>query len=149
MKDRVIGPMPVEDFLNKFLPNLKNYDPLDFTSASNAGVFDMQSIRKEEDTYEPVVDSLTADSHHMTIRSQIIICGHQYADKKNCSSFTFSVKLDVCVYADAILHGCNISKVEVHIEFNGMMPTMHLSNILELINTLYLRQQRASIHWVK
>ncbi|KAG1822761.1 uncharacterized protein BJ212DRAFT_1263384 [Suillus subaureus] len=36
---------------------------------------------------------------------------------KNCSLFTFNVKLDVCVYANGTSHGCDISKSEVIIEF--------------------------------
>ncbi|KAG0695100.1 hypothetical protein DFH29DRAFT_787732, partial [Suillus ampliporus] len=41
----------------------------------------------------------------------------KHADMKNCSSFTFNVKPDVCVYADGTSHGCDISKSEVIIEF--------------------------------
>ncbi|KAG2740028.1 hypothetical protein P692DRAFT_201728696, partial [Suillus brevipes Sb2] len=39
------------------------------------------------------------------------------ADTKNCSSFTFNVMLDICVYADGTSDGCDITKAEVHIEF--------------------------------
>ncbi|KAG0697706.1 hypothetical protein DFH29DRAFT_811311 [Suillus ampliporus] len=41
----------------------------------------------------------------------------KHADMKNCSSFTFNVKLDICVYANGTSHGCDISKSEVIIEF--------------------------------
>lgn len=90
IQDHVVGPMPVEDFLEKFLPNPKDYDPSDFVSrfasASNAEVFNMQSITKEEDSYQPfvsdpcgnhdieILNSLTTDYRHATLRSPIIVC---------------------------------------------------------------------------
>ncbi|KAG0695915.1 hypothetical protein DFH29DRAFT_813668 [Suillus ampliporus] len=39
------------------------------------------------------------------------------ADMKNCSAFTFNVKPDVCVYTDGTSQGCDISKLEVNVEF--------------------------------
>ncbi|KAG0695099.1 hypothetical protein DFH29DRAFT_1005737 [Suillus ampliporus] len=57
MQAHVIGPMSVENFLDEFLPNPEDYDTSDFAShfasASNAEAFNMLSIRKEEDSYEP------------------------------------------------------------------------------------------------
>ncbi|KAG2057289.1 hypothetical protein BDR06DRAFT_1005310 [Suillus hirtellus] len=62
MQDFIVGPMPVKNFLNKFLPNPEDHHTLDFTShfalASNAAVFNMQSIKKEEDSYRPFVSDL-------------------------------------------------------------------------------------------
>ncbi|KAG1854333.1 hypothetical protein C8R48DRAFT_610055, partial [Suillus tomentosus] len=45
------------------------------------------------------------------------IDSHNYADTTNCSSFTFSVKPDVCVYADPTSRGTDISTAEIIIEF--------------------------------
>lgn len=62
MQDYIVGPMPVKNFLDKFLPNPKDHDISDFTSrfasASDAVAFNMQSIKKEEDSYEPFVSDL-------------------------------------------------------------------------------------------
>jgi hypothetical protein len=38
-------------------------------------------------------------------------------DMKNCSSFTFNVMLDICLYADGTSDSCDITKAEVHIKF--------------------------------
>ncbi|KAG2107656.1 uncharacterized protein F5147DRAFT_774104 [Suillus discolor] len=133
MQNYVVDPMPVENFLNKFLPNPEDYDTSDFAShfasASNAEVFDMQSIKKEEDSY----DRFMSNSALMIFRSLTVLLqingirpfapqllfvnSSKHADTNNCSSFTFNVKPDVCVYADGTLHGCNISKFKVNIEF--------------------------------
>lgn len=45
------------------------------------------------------------------------IDSHNNPDMVNCSSFTFNVKPDVCVYSDPTLRGTNISKAEIIIEF--------------------------------
>jgi hypothetical protein len=59
MKDRIVGPMAVGNFLDEFLPNPKDYDSSDFAShfasASNAGVFDLQSVKAENGLYKPFV----------------------------------------------------------------------------------------------
>jgi hypothetical protein len=59
MQEHVVGPMPVENFLDEFLPNPEGYDTSDFASrfasASNDEVFNLQSIRKEEESYKPFV----------------------------------------------------------------------------------------------
>ncbi|KAG1823059.1 hypothetical protein EV424DRAFT_1538710 [Suillus variegatus] len=135
IQDHVIGPMPVEDFLEKFLPNPKDYDPSDFVSrfasASNAEVFNMQSITKEEDSYQPfvsdpcgnhdieILNSLTTDYRHATLRSPIIVC-EQFQTCRLEELFIIHIQCQagrVCIYADGTSHGCDISKFEVHIEF--------------------------------
>jgi hypothetical protein len=59
MKDRIVGPMAVANFLDEFLPNPKDYDSSDFASrfatASNAGAFDLQSVGTECELYKPFV----------------------------------------------------------------------------------------------
>lgn len=45
------------------------------------------------------------------------IDSHSNSDMVNCSSFTFSIKPDVCVYADTTSRGTDISTAEVIIEF--------------------------------
>ncbi|KAG1797469.1 uncharacterized protein HD556DRAFT_1441030 [Suillus plorans] len=112
MQNYVIGPMPVEKFLNKFLPNPEDYDTSDFASASNAEVFDMQSIKKEEDSYDRFINGIRPFAPQLSF-----VNSSKHADTNNCSSFTFNVKLDVCVYANGTSHGCDISKFEVNIEF--------------------------------
>ncbi|KAG1767305.1 hypothetical protein EV702DRAFT_1050408 [Suillus placidus] len=116
MQAHVVGPMSVENFLDEFLPNPEDYDTSDFASrfasASNAEVFNMQSIRKEEDAYEPFIDAIRPFAPQL-----LFVNTSKHADMKNCSSFTFNVNTDVCVYADGTSHGCDISKSEVIIEF--------------------------------
>ncbi|KAG1802899.1 uncharacterized protein HD556DRAFT_1304139 [Suillus plorans] len=116
MQDYIVGPMPVKNFLDKFLPNPKDYDISDFTSrfasASDAAAFNVQSIKKEEDSYEPFINAMRPFAPQLTF-----VNTSKHADTKNCSSFTFNVKPDVCVYADGTSHGCDIFKTEIHIEF--------------------------------
>ncbi|KAG1866120.1 hypothetical protein F4604DRAFT_1928133 [Suillus subluteus] len=116
MKGHVVGPMPVEEFLDEFLPHPKNHDPLDFTSlftsASQAEVFNMHSVRKEEDSYNLFINGIQPFAPQLSF-----VNTSNNADTKNCSSFTFNIKPDVCVYADGTSHGCDISKFELSIEF--------------------------------
>ncbi|KAG2746053.1 hypothetical protein P692DRAFT_20678448, partial [Suillus brevipes Sb2] len=116
MKDRIVGPMAVGNFLDEFLPNPKDYDSSDFASrfasASNAGVFDLQSVKAENGLYKPFINAMQPFAPQLSFVNS---SGH--ADLTNCSSFSFNVKPDVCVYADATSHGCDISKFEVSIEF--------------------------------
>ncbi|KAG0697712.1 hypothetical protein DFH29DRAFT_878517 [Suillus ampliporus] len=95
MRDHIIGPMPVEEFLDEFLLNPSNHDPSDFTSASNAEINGIQP-------FTPQLSFVNTSNH---------------ANTKNCSLFTFNIKLDVCVYTDGTSHGCDISKFKLNIEF--------------------------------
>lgn len=62
MQDYIVGPMPVKDFIDKFLPNPEDNDILDFTSrfasASESDVFNLRSIQREQDVYQPFVSHL-------------------------------------------------------------------------------------------
>jgi hypothetical protein len=62
MQDYIVGPMPVKDFIDKFLPNPGDYDISDFTSrfasASESNVFNLRSIQREQDVYQPFVSHL-------------------------------------------------------------------------------------------
>lgn len=132
MKEHIVDPMAVENFLNEFLLNTKDHDSLDFALcfalASTARVFNLLSIRKEEGTYKPFVSDTCIyyfeivnsplDYSHVTICPQLSFMNSSgNADLMNYSAFTFNVKPDVCVYADATSHGCNISKFRVAIKF--------------------------------
>ncbi|KAG1905190.1 uncharacterized protein F5891DRAFT_943966 [Suillus fuscotomentosus] len=89
----------------------------------------MQSIKKEEDSYNRFVsNSALMIFRSLTVLLQIngirpfapqlsFVNSSKHADTNNCSSFTFNVKPDVYVYSDGTSHGCNISKFEVNIEF--------------------------------
>lgn len=58
MKGYFVGPMPVREFLQEFLPTsqIPDYAPLSFTSAFTAGAFsDVISVRNEERAYTPFV----------------------------------------------------------------------------------------------
>ncbi|KAG1762982.1 hypothetical protein EDD22DRAFT_846735 [Suillus occidentalis] len=116
MQEHVVGPMPVENFLDEFLPNPEGYDTSDFASrfasASNDEVFNLQSIRKEEESYKPFIDAMGPFAPQLSF-----VNTSKHPDSKNCSSFTFNVMPDVCVYADGTSHGCDVSKAEVIIEF--------------------------------
>ena len=58
----IVGPMPVKDFIDKFLPNPGDNDISDFTSrfasASESDVFNLRSIQREQDVYQPFVSHL-------------------------------------------------------------------------------------------
>jgi hypothetical protein len=58
MQDYIIGPMPVKDFINKFLPNPGDNDISGFTSASESDVFNLRSIQREQDVYQPFMGHL-------------------------------------------------------------------------------------------
>ncbi|KAG2743365.1 hypothetical protein P692DRAFT_20878758 [Suillus brevipes Sb2] len=149
MQEHVVGPMPVENFLDELLPNPEDYDNSDFASrfasASNAEVFNLRSIKREEDSYKPfqlgsqtqqlsaapsaellnlhrtyaikILDSLQIEAMGPFASQLSFVNTSKHADLKNCSSFTFNVMPDVCIYADGTSHGCDISKSEVIIEF--------------------------------
>ncbi|KAG1875660.1 hypothetical protein DFJ58DRAFT_721484 [Suillus subalutaceus] len=113
-----VGPMLVKDFIDKFLPNPGDNDISDFTSrfasASESDVFNLRSIQREQDVYQPFY-RLTGMQDFAPQLS--FVNTSKNADTKNCSSFTFNVMPDVCVYADGTSDGCDITKAEVHIEF--------------------------------
>ncbi|KAG1726334.1 hypothetical protein EDD22DRAFT_961450 [Suillus occidentalis] len=115
MKDKIVGPMPVEEFLEEFLPSsqIPDYDASSFTSAFTPGMFNNTlSAVGEQNAYKPFNDTMKSFAPQLSF-----IDSHSNADTANCSSFTFSVKPDVCVYADPTLRGTDISKAEIIIEF--------------------------------
>ncbi|KAG1774991.1 hypothetical protein EV702DRAFT_1199840 [Suillus placidus] len=116
IQDYIIGSMLVKNFIDKFLPNPGDNDILDFTSrfasASGSDVFNLRSIQKEQDAYQPFINSMQEFTPQL-----LFVNTSKNADTKNCTSFTFNVMPDVCIYADGTSDGCDISKVEVHIKF--------------------------------
>ncbi|KAG1851071.1 hypothetical protein DFJ58DRAFT_661802 [Suillus subalutaceus] len=110
MKGYFVGPMPVGEFLQEFLPTsqIPDYDPSSFTSAFAAGVFnDTVSIN----AIKPFAPQLS------------FVDTHNHPDTKNCSklkSMVFNIKPDVCVYPDGrepSSRNCDVSATEIIIEF--------------------------------
>ncbi|KAG0698982.1 hypothetical protein DFH29DRAFT_1002369 [Suillus ampliporus] len=115
MKGHVVGLMPAGEFLQEFLPTsqIPNYDASSFTSAFAPGVFSSTlSAVNEQHAYEPFINTMKYFTPQLSF-----IDSHNHADMVNCSSFTFSVKPDVCIYADATSRGTDISTAEIIIEF--------------------------------
>ncbi|KAG2059227.1 hypothetical protein BDR06DRAFT_1003836 [Suillus hirtellus] len=115
MKDYVVGPMPAKEFLQEFLltSQIPHYDALSFTSAFTTGTFSSTvSAADEQRAYAPFINTMKSFAPQLSF-----IDSHNHADKVNCSSFIFSVKPDVCVYADTTSRGTNISMAEIIIEF--------------------------------
>ncbi|KAG1721307.1 uncharacterized protein EDB91DRAFT_1064455 [Suillus paluster] len=107
MKGYFVGPMPIGEFLEEFLPTsqIPDYDPSSFTSALAAGAFtDINAIK-------PFAPQLS------------FVDTHNHADTQNCSkinSTVFNVKPDVCVYPggyEPSSRNCDISATEIIIEF--------------------------------
>ncbi|KAG1803843.1 uncharacterized protein HD556DRAFT_1303841 [Suillus plorans] len=122
MQDHVVGLMSVENFLDEFLPNPDNHDPSDFTthftSAYNTGVFDMQSVTKEENSYDRFMSEPAPINAIRPFAPQLsFVNTSRHSDTQNCLLFTFNIKPDVCVYADGTSRSCNISKFKLNIEF--------------------------------
>ncbi|KAG1878998.1 hypothetical protein F4604DRAFT_1923685 [Suillus subluteus] len=121
MKDHIVGPMPVEDFLQEFLPTsqIPNYDASSFTSGFAPGLFNSTlSAVDEQHAYQPFASVSTSINTMRSFAPQLsFIDSHNSADMVNCSSFTFNVKPDVCVYADATSRSTDISTAEIVIEF--------------------------------
>ncbi|KAG2063318.1 hypothetical protein BDR04DRAFT_1038319 [Suillus decipiens] len=115
MKDKIVGPMPAEEFLEEFLPfsEIPDYDVSSFTSAFTSGMFnDTLSAAGEQNAYRPFINTMKSFAPQLSF-----IDSHNNADTVNCSSFTFNIKPDVCVYSDPTPRGTDISKAEIIIEF--------------------------------
>ncbi|KAG2095105.1 uncharacterized protein F5147DRAFT_778800 [Suillus discolor] len=117
MKGCLVGPMPVEQFLEEFLPPsvIPNYEPLTFSD----GTFESTlSALHEMKAYEPFIDTMSSFAPGLSF-----INTHNHPDTTNCKSFTFQIKPDICVYADgtspprARQSSCDVSAAEVIIEF--------------------------------
>jgi hypothetical protein len=125
--------MPPEEFLQEFLPTsqIPHYDASSFNSAFTAGTFSSTlSAADEQHAYRPFVSILGVCNIKILLIFQLqintmksfapqlsFIDSHSQADLVNCSSFTFSIKPDVCVYADTTSCGTDISTAEIIIEF--------------------------------
>ncbi|KAG1893158.1 uncharacterized protein F5891DRAFT_963450 [Suillus fuscotomentosus] len=110
MKGYFVGPMPVRDFLQEFLPTsqIPDYDPSSFTSAFAVGTFN--------DTIS--INAITPFAPQLSF-----VDTHKYEDMKNCSklnSMVFNIKSDVCMYPDGCKPSspnCDVSATEIIIEF--------------------------------
>ncbi|KAG2094189.1 uncharacterized protein F5147DRAFT_585094 [Suillus discolor] len=127
MKGYFVGPMPVGEFLQEFLPTsqIPDYDPSSFNFV--AGTFsDMISVKNEEHTYKPFMSTPA----HTTINTitpfapQLsFVDTHNHPDTQNCSkidSAVFNIKPDICVYPDGrepSLRNCDVSATEIIVEF--------------------------------
>jgi hypothetical protein len=130
MKGHCVGPMPIEEFLDKFLPTseIQNLPTLTF----RRGIFD-QVIHAERElkAYEPFVslrDYHTGIAESLTLMFQIgamqsfgpalsFVNTSGSAASDISGTFSFAVKPDICVYADGTTHGCHVSTAEVIVEF--------------------------------
>ncbi|KAG2088560.1 uncharacterized protein F5147DRAFT_658678 [Suillus discolor] len=139
IRGHLVGPMPVEQFLEEFLPpsTIPDYQPL--TSFSDGAFESTLSAAHETKAYEPFINTMTSFAPGLSF-----IDTHSNADTTNCKLFPFHVKPDICVYANesppprAGQPPCDISATEVVIEFkwephhnpfytpaNGPGPTSH------------------------
>ncbi|KAG1894227.1 uncharacterized protein F5891DRAFT_1195511 [Suillus fuscotomentosus] len=105
MKGYFVGPMPVEDFLQEFLPTcqIPDYDPSSLTSA--VGAFsDMLSVRNEEHAYIPFINAIKPFAPQLSF----------------VDTHIFNIKPDICVYPDGCApssHNCNVSTTEIIVKF--------------------------------
>ncbi|KAG2354450.1 hypothetical protein BDR07DRAFT_1494579 [Suillus spraguei] len=111
MKDKIIGLMPAEEFL--LSSQIPDYDALSFTSAFTPGMFNNTlSAASEQNAYRPFINTIKSFAPQCSF-----INSHNNPDTVNCSSFTFNIKPDVCVYSDPTSPGTNMSNTEIIIEF--------------------------------
>ncbi|KAG2370344.1 hypothetical protein BDR07DRAFT_1476350 [Suillus spraguei] len=119
MKGYFVGPMPVGEFLQEFLPTsqIPDYDPSSFNFV--VGAFsNMISVKNEEHAYKPFINTIKPFTPQLSF-----VDTHNHPDTQNCSkidSAVFNIKPDICVYPDGCepsSRNCDVSATEINIEF--------------------------------
>ncbi|KAG1904970.1 uncharacterized protein F5891DRAFT_1183621 [Suillus fuscotomentosus] len=103
MKNHCIGLMPVWEFLKEFLPTseIPGLLPINFKSST----FDNTvHVKDEVQPYEPFIDTMKYFASTL-----LFIETFNHPDMKLARSFSFTIKLDISIYADGISHGCDVS----------------------------------------
>ncbi|KIK77781.1 hypothetical protein PAXRUDRAFT_17270 [Paxillus rubicundulus Ve08.2h10] len=111
MQPHVIGPMPVLDFLDMFLPKseINNYTEVVFADSSFKNTI---AASGKLAAYNPFIRGMAVFSPSLHFMDS-----HAKPDAMNCSEFTFHVAPDVCVYSSPDVSGSDVSQLNVHVEF--------------------------------
>ncbi|KAG2113385.1 hypothetical protein DEU56DRAFT_761947 [Suillus clintonianus] len=110
MKDYCVGPMPVQEFLEAFLPTSKIPDLPALTFKS--GAFDSTiCVKNEVLAYEPFIGTMKSFAPALSF-----VNTSNHADTRVAKAFSFGIKPDISIYADGTSHGCDVSTAEVLVE---------------------------------
>ncbi|KIJ58971.1 hypothetical protein HYDPIDRAFT_101652 [Hydnomerulius pinastri MD-312] len=111
MRGYIVGPMPAWKFLEKFLPVDKIPQYTSIGRPKDAFPLTLRAS-KEADAYLPFINEMRPFAPRLRF-----VDSHNLPDTKNCGTFMFQVKPDVCVYSDDYSEGCDSSTLDIPIEF--------------------------------